>query len=233
MRNRDDRPWREHHPHVPREFDQGARRAGFRQRGAHENDDATYGHAPRWPAPDGAGPPPPAGADAGGPQPGPGRGGFARQRLGPPQVLARAHPERIARDGGGWLGAEATAASSGYLDYASEALFGAHFEDGDWPRTYRRGENGSKARGGRPDQGPGAQGRRHGDERLLDAINRRLAEDDYLDARQLSVSVADGVVRLDGTVAQRWMKHHAGHLVARCFGVEDVDNRLRIEPSDD
>jgi hypothetical protein len=235
MRNRDDRPWREHHPHGPREFDQGGRRAHFRGRGAHENDEDTFGHGPAWPAPHGAGPAVPERADdagAPGPQGYPSAGHGQRRRRGAPQVVSWAEPGRPRPRGGDTLLASDAPTTSGYDDYGSEALYGTGFEDGDWPRTFRRGAHRSRARSLQPaadHRGKGPQGYQRSDERLLDEVHQRLTDDDYLDARRISVSVSDGVVHLDGSVARRWMKHHAEHVAARCYGVVDVDNRIRVE----
>jgi osmotically-inducible protein OsmY len=41
--------------------------------------------------------------------------------------------------------------------------------------------------------------------------------------------VADGRVTLDGTVPDRYMKHAIEDLVDECPGVQDIDNRVRVQ----
>lgn len=238
MRNRDDRPWREHQTHVPREFDQASRRADFRARGAHETDEERHGPDPRWPGPDSGsrGPQAPAAADSSariGRQGYPAADGPPRRRRGAPQVVSRAGDAALPRNRSPEHGAgERLAATSGYDDYEAEMLYGSQFQEGDWPSTFRRGARGSTARSQRPDhRGKGPQGYQRSDERLLEDVHQRLTDDAYLDARRLSVSVDQGMVVLEGTVPQRWMKHHAEHVAARCYGVADVDNRIRVKSS--
>ena len=122
MARRDDKPWREHQDHMPREFDQGGRRAHFRGRGAHETDEERFGDGPDEPA-----------------APRPGNGASAESD---PPIDRQATPD--------------TTPPGGYDDYASEALFGARFGPGDWPRAYRRGVRLGKqvAPGTRPGKTP-------------------------------------------------------------------------------
>jgi hypothetical protein len=67
------------------------------------------------------------------------------------------------------------------------------------------------------------------DERLLEDINERLTEDDYLDATEITVRCVNGVITLEGTVAERWMKHRAEDLADASSGVKQVDNRIQVQ----
>lgn len=131
------RPWREHEDHVPREFEQGGRRAQYRTEGEHANDDARYGDATRWPsrAGDGTlGPERPRTSDDDRPV---GSQGYPRDD---------AQQARAAPGDPPLQGTDAAAGTSGYDDYETEALYGAGFERGDWPRTWERGERHSTVR---------------------------------------------------------------------------------------
>ena len=78
------------------------------------------------------------------------------------------------------------------------------------------------------------------DTQIHEEIRQRLAECarrpdphqvtlEHLDATNVAVSVAGGKVILTGTVAERRMKLRIEELVDACPGVEDIDNRIRIE----
>lgn len=151
------RPWHEHEDHVPREFEQGGRRAQYRTEGEHANDDARYGDAHRWPSRVGdgtIGPDRPHTADGDRPV---GNQGYPRDDAGDTRGAAAAGPSQ---------GTEGSGGTSGYDDYETEALYGAGFERGDWPRTWERGEHHSAvrtddhARGeDEPDPGPDSDGK--------------------------------------------------------------------------
>jgi hypothetical protein len=81
-------------------------------------------------------------------------------------------------------------------------------------------------------RGRGPRGYARSDERLREDICELLTEDPDLDASDIEVSVNSGTVMLSGTLDQRWQKHHAENLVARCRGVRDVDNRIGVRKRD-
>jgi osmotically-inducible protein OsmY len=66
------------------------------------------------------------------------------------------------------------------------------------------------------------------DERIHEDICERLWADSSLDVGDVSVHVADAVVRLEGTVRLRRMKHDIEDIAANCSGVEDVQNLIRV-----
>ncbi len=67
------------------------------------------------------------------------------------------------------------------------------------------------------------------DEWITDQINQRLMIHGYLDARDINVSVEDGIVTLTGSVDSRKAKRMAEDTVDSVLGVIDVNNELRIE----
>ena len=81
-----------------------------------------------------------------------------------------------------------------------------------------------------PYAGVGPRGYRRAADRIRDDVNDRLTDDPWLDASEIAVSVADGVVTLSGAVATRADKRLADDLADDVPGVIDVDNRLRLEP---
>ena len=49
-----------------------------------------------------------------------------------------------------------------------------------------------------------------------------------IDSSEVTITVKDGKVTLDGSVPERWMKHSIEDVADRCAGVRDVDNRVRV-----
>ena len=68
------------------------------------------------------------------------------------------------------------------------------------------------------------------DERIREDICERLTADHSLEVEDVSVEVEKAVVRLEGTVRLRRMKHDIEDIAANCAGVEDVENRIRVKP---
>lgn len=66
------------------------------------------------------------------------------------------------------------------------------------------------------------------DERLREDICERLSHSG-LDVSEVSVSVSQGQVTLEGTVEDRRLKHAIENLADDCLGVQDVDNRIRVQ----
>jgi len=77
--------------------------------------------------------------------------------------------------------------------------------------------------------GKGPKGYTRSDQRLLEEICERLTADHELDASELSVSVRDSEVTLEGSVRDRHSKHLAEDLAAAVSGVREVHNRLRAQ----
>ncbi len=116
----------------------------------------------------------------------------------------------------------------------------------DYRQQQRYGQGGHAAPVGRsahgaqpvPDVGPfrgrGPKGYTRSDERIHDDVSDRLTDDAWIDASDIEVAVRDGVVTLEGTVADRNQKRRAEDVAADCSGVHDVANRLRVRrPKED
>ncbi|MFO1350049.1 MAG: BON domain-containing protein [Gammaproteobacteria bacterium] len=75
----------------------------------------------------------------------------------------------------------------------------------------------------------GPKGYKRSDERLKEDISERLMQSHHIDPSEVSIEVKDGKVTLEGTVTERHMKHAIEDLVEACPGVQDVDNRVRVQ----
>jgi len=78
--------------------------------------------------------------------------------------------------------------------------------------------------------GRGPKGYRRSDERIRDDISVQLSDDDLVDATEISVSVVDGHVTLEGSTETRRQKQRAELIAAAVAGVSDVHNRLTVLP---
>jgi osmotically-inducible protein OsmY len=77
-------------------------------------------------------------------------------------------------------------------------------------------------------RGKGPKGYRRSDERILEEVNDRLADDPYVDATEIEVTVQNGDVTLTGTIEDRHAKRRAEDIVESVSGVRNVENRLRV-----
>lgn len=73
----------------------------------------------------------------------------------------------------------------------------------------------------------GPKGYTRSDERVRENVCEYLAHSG-LDVSDVSVSVADGRVTLEGTAPDRRTKHRIEDCTDACAGVQDVDNRIRV-----
>jgi hypothetical protein len=74
----------------------------------------------------------------------------------------------------------------------------------------------------------GPKGYTRSDERIREDVCERLWHAHEVDAGDVSVHVASGVVTLEGHVPERRMKHTIEDLAASSRGVHDVENRIRV-----
>jgi osmotically-inducible protein OsmY len=81
----------------------------------------------------------------------------------------------------------------------------------------------SQRRGGR-----GPKGYKRTDERIKEDLYERLMNQD-IDASEVTVEVKEAKVTLEGTVPERWMKHTIEDVADGCHGVQDVENRIRVQ----
>ncbi|WP_368563851.1 BON domain-containing protein [Pseudoxanthomonas sp. UTMC 1351] len=77
-------------------------------------------------------------------------------------------------------------------------------------------------------QGRGPRNYTRSDERITEELNERLTDDADIDAGDITVRVSNGMVTLEGTVEDRWMKHRAEDIADSCSGVKDVTNSIRV-----
>jgi hypothetical protein len=82
--------------------------------------------------------------------------------------------------------------------------------------------------GGNRSQRRGPKGWERSDERIKEDLCERLADSDDVDASEVTVEVREGVVTLDGTVVERWMRYTLEDLADSVSGVKDVQNNVRI-----
>ena len=105
--------------------------------------------------------------------------------------------------------------------------------DDDWRRRHESSERtggytgsyGSTRQGGFFGKGP--KGYVRSDERIREDVCDRLSIDDEVDASDITVSVRDGEVTLEGTVPDRRSKHRAEDIAESVSGVKDIHNSLR------
>jgi osmotically-inducible protein OsmY len=89
--------------------------------------------------------------------------------------------------------------------------------------------DGDRMRGGHHGRGPKNYTR--SDDRIKEDLSERLYEDDMVDASEITIEVKDGVVKLSGSVDERWLKHRIEDMAEACSGVKDVENQLRVASS--
>lgn len=80
-----------------------------------------------------------------------------------------------------------------------------------------------------PFRGIGPKGYQRSDERILEDINDRLAEEPYLDASDIEVRVENGVVTLTGSVVDRRQGYRAEAAAKAVPGVREVRNQLSVQ----
>jgi hypothetical protein len=75
--------------------------------------------------------------------------------------------------------------------------------------------------------GKGPKDYTRSDERIREDVCDRLSDDDEVDASDITVTVKDGEVILEGSVPDRRSKHRAEDIAESVGGVRDVTNSLR------
>jgi len=77
-------------------------------------------------------------------------------------------------------------------------------------------------------RGRGPKNYQRSDDRIREDVCERLAMDHDVDASDIEVQVAEGVVTLNGTVNERYAKRLSEDICESVRGVKDVQNNLRI-----
>ena len=96
-------------------------------------------------------------------------------------------------------------------------------------RRFRQARGGQHGRGPRPEESP-ALGKE--DARIRTEVSACLTDDWYVDGTEITVSVDNGEVTLEGVVENRAEKRLAEDCADSVPGVVDVHNRLRIRQPD-
>jgi hypothetical protein len=126
-----------------------------------------------------------------------------------------------------------TSESPGYFGSGNYGDGGASYTGG-FDQRYRTRYPGSLGEdtfssGGSRRYRTGPKGYTRSDERIREDISERLMLADSIDSSEVSISVKEGKVTLEGTVPTRSMKHSIEDLADYTAGVTDVDNRIRVD----
>jgi hypothetical protein len=125
--------------------------------------------------------------------------------------------------GGQALGGAGFAYQGGFRDEGEMSGYRA-------PMPYATSHVGNRMAGTRHGyRGLGPRNYTRSDTRILEDVNERLTDDDAIDASEIEVKCVNGVVTLEGTVEERWMKHRVEDIVDACSGVLEVENRLTVD----
>ncbi|HET9473513.1 MAG TPA: BON domain-containing protein, partial [Steroidobacteraceae bacterium] len=126
-------------------------------------------------------------------------------------------------------------------DRYSQGTFGT--ERGGWNEPYREGQQytsrgdysgaseygaGGRGMGQGQHRGKGPKGYQRSDERIKELLCERLHDDPDIDPSDVTITVTGGRITLEGTVDSRQTKN-AIEDVAEQFGVQDVQNNLRVQ----
>jgi osmotically-inducible protein OsmY len=77
-------------------------------------------------------------------------------------------------------------------------------------------------------RGRGPKNYQRTDERIREDVCERLTYDERVDATDIDVDVREGVVRLSGTVDDRYAKRLAEDVAESVRGIRDVENQIRV-----
>jgi hypothetical protein len=78
---------------------------------------------------------------------------------------------------------------------------------------------------------PGPKGYVRSDARIHEDLCDRIAAANHIDSSDVTVEVAGGKVVLQGTVPERRMKHAIEDMADACAGVQEIENRIRVQPA--
>jgi osmotically-inducible protein OsmY len=129
---------------------------------------------------------------------------------------------------------------SGIADYVAGNMQGEEQREERMDALHRRLDQLSRrfrqARGWQRGRGPGrveeTEAAGSEDARIRSEVSACLTDDWYVDGTEITVSVADGEVTLDGVVENRAEKRLAEDCADSVEGVVDVRNNLRIRKPD-
>lgn len=125
------------------------------------------------------------------------------------------------------LGASGLGSGLPYQGYRDEGEMAGYRAQGQ--SQFGAGQLGNRLSGNlQSHRGRGPKNYTRSDERIVDDINERLTNDDDIDASEIEVKCLQGVVTLEGSVEERWMKHRVEDIVDACGGVREVVNHLTV-----
>jgi hypothetical protein len=75
----------------------------------------------------------------------------------------------------------------------------------------------------------GPKGYKRSDERVKEDICERLMQSGHIDSSEVTIEVTQGLVVIEGTVPDRRMKYAIEDIAEAALGVNDVDNRVRVQ----
>ncbi|MDB5449880.1 MAG: hypothetical protein JWQ52_1008 [Phenylobacterium sp.] len=102
--------------------------------------------------------------------------------------------------------------------------------DGGGEQGFRSQFGGGQTRAGEH-RGRGPKNYTRSDERIRDDVSDRLADDPWLDATEIEITVTGAEVILAGTVDTREDKRRAEDIAEQVSGVKNVQNTLRVQPA--
>ena len=126
----------------------------------------------------------------------------------------------------GGYGAPGEAGSQGHGTPADSGPHGGYGPQGDahWPQA----NWGPMSQQARPHR-RGPKGYTRSDERIREDICERLMHSAHIDSNEVTIDVSGGKVVIEGTVPDRRMKHAIEDIADATAGVNDVDNRVRLQ----
>lgn len=136
--------------------------------------------------------------------------------------------EGYLRGGGDEIG---TGFSGGYGrrgSYNTEPSRHRDFDRGGNDRGWNIGYGSDRGQQPQSYRGRGPKNYQRSDERIREDVCERLAMDHDVDASEIEVNVAEGVVTLNGSVNERHAKRLAEDICESVRGVKDVQNNLRV-----
>jgi len=148
----------------------------------------------------------------------PARNGGARSNLG--ARSGSTMPYGGQGYGSGGFGSSGGYGSSSYGSSSHSSAFGSPYDES-------RGAQGVSMRPGNQYSGRGPKGYSRSDERIREDVCERLTYDPEVDASDITVTVSNGEVTLEGEVENRHQKRRAEDVVERVNAVKDVHNQLK------
>lgn len=126
----------------------------------------------------------------------------------------------------GRTGGSSDASRYGSSNYGSSYNTGSGWSNQSGTYGDNSGSYGSASRGQFAGKGP--KGWRRSDDRVKEDVCEYLERNAMIDASDVDITVAEGVVTLTGTVPDRQMKRMCEDEIEHLPGVKDVNNQLRV-----